>query len=149
MTVLGSPDRGRKKVEAKWLARTLKRKWELLPSAEVGNKKNQFLERTSSWIDGANPVPRLRVKERNRILDKKSPCLQARDIYLKTSPAHKRKNILHRNPSEKDKWTIRLFLPISNYIFSLSQSEERLKKEKKKDIYVYVLSVKNIADALQ
>ena len=31
--------RGRKKREAKWLAGALGRKWELLPSAEVGRKK--------------------------------------------------------------------------------------------------------------
>ena len=33
---------GRKKIEAKWLARTLRRKWGLLPLAEIGVKKISF-----------------------------------------------------------------------------------------------------------
>ena len=76
-----SPDRGRKKMEAKWLAGTLKRKWHLLP---VSGKKKEIrkfvLDQTSSWPDGVKRMPRLREKKDGNILDKidKEPYFQAR-----------------------------------------------------------------------
>ena len=60
VTSLGSPNTGRKKVEAKRLAGTLKRKWHLLPVSEKRNKK------VSCWTgfvaDGTKSQV-LRVKE--------------------------------------------------------------------------------------
>ena len=58
----------------------------------------------SSWTDGASLMPRLRVKKRNRILDKKNLCLQARalSLYIKFRQPVKEK-ILYEGTRQKDK----------------------------------------------
>ena len=60
VTSLGSPDTGRKKVEAKRLAGTLKRKWGLLPVSGNRKEKSLLLDQVR---DGQNQSQVLRVKE--------------------------------------------------------------------------------------
>ena len=52
-----SPDRGRKKIEAKWLARIQSGNGPLLPSAEIGVKKMSFWNRGHREQMGANLAP--------------------------------------------------------------------------------------------
>ena len=62
-----SPDMGRKKIEAKWLARTLRQMWELLPSAEVGSKKINLVSYivVTRWGEAHTKTP---GKERRKYL---------------------------------------------------------------------------------
>ena len=128
----------RKKIEAKWLARTLKRKWHLLPSAEIGIRKISFgtkvtVNRVSCQTLG---------EEVERIWDMRTYAFKPElYIYIKFCQPVKEK-ILSEGTRRKAKYC--------NYIFSPSQFKERRKKRKKrkKDIYSYVLSADNIAITL-
>ena len=139
-----------KKKEAKWLAGALGRKWELLPSAEVGRKK------ISCWTEvaaneskaeapgkGRRKVARTRSHIFKPVLKKHKVCWPVKEEIFSTG--------IHRNKISK-LW--RLFLPIPViYPLSLSLSSWRKtkneRKEKKKGICVHVLFIYNIADTLK
>ena len=70
-----SPDTGRK-IEAKWLARTLRQKWHLFPSAEIGVKNISFEKRCRGEQMGQISC-QTPGEEAERILDKKNLYLQA------------------------------------------------------------------------
>ena len=140
-----SPDRGGKKMEAKWLARTLRWKWELLPSAEVGNKKISF------WTEVVVNESKAKTpgKGRRKVSWTRSHTFKPElKITKSVSP-------LKRKYSPQESIGIRQvnFKTVSPYtqlyILSLSLSIwGETKEERKEDIYVYVLSVNNIAKAL-
>ena len=75
VTSLGSPDTGRKEVEAKWLAGTLK--MEVAPSSRQRKKeKTKLVVRQGSWRTEPKPSTPGRRRQKN-ISDMKEPFLQA------------------------------------------------------------------------
>ena len=79
-----STDRGRKKIESKWLARTLKRKWHPLPVSGNRVKENQF------WNRGRgerSPMPNSGWRKRKESWTRRTLCPQARaNINKSASP---------------------------------------------------------------
>ena len=119
VTSLGSPDTGRKKVEAKWLAGTLKWKWHLLP-VNGKRKIRKLVVGQGSWRTELKP----RTPGKRR--------------------ARKRRNILHRNPSKYTQYIYTLSLSLSSW-----RKTENERKEKKKDICVHALFIYDIFDMLK
>ena len=115
--------------------------------AKLRAKKQNRDFQDSSWSDKIYQNYRRNHRGKaERILDKKTLCLQARAIYIYIYVKFRqpvKEKILSKGTLQEAKYC--------HYIFSISlnlKKEERKEKKWKKDIYVYVLSTDNIADTL-
>ena len=150
VTSLESPDTGRKKVEAKWLAGTLKT--EVAPSSRQWKREaRKSVVGQGSWQ--TEPKPVLQVEEDKKISrTRRSQVLQpSTKNSIKSISPSKRKyspQELHQRKKISKLWDHFSLYPIL-YTLSLSLSIWRKMKEKKKDSYVHGLFIDDIFDTLK
>ena len=96
-----SLDRGRKKIEAKWLARTLKRKWHVRAVSGNGVKENHFWNRCRSERSLMPSSGWRRVLKRDVIVNR---CVESR---AKLRAKHQNQDLRDSSRSDKIYWNYR------------------------------------------